>query len=111
MLLRRVTKTKYGEVIDYIPGHIPQYLLLIRLDDPKIPLLEKALPEGYSRAFTSNMGDRICYSFRPDLTRKEIKDITGKLIDLGVQSFEFRDWTNKISPPTKERVIKTKHAI
>ena len=43
--------------------------------------------------------------------KEQIKDITAKLIELGAQSFEFRDWTNKISPPTRERIIETKHPV
>jgi hypothetical protein len=111
MLLRKVVKTDYGDIVDYIPGHIPDYLLLVRIDETKIPLLEDALPGETRHAITSNMGDRRCYSFSPHLTQEQIQDITKKLVELGAQSFEFRDWTNKISPPTKEKIIETKRPM
>jgi len=112
MFLRRVTQTPYGPVIDTFPGHCPDYLLLIRIDEPKISQLEAILPKGWAPCLTGNMGDRRCYSFLPKLSDKErITDITEKLIELGVQSFEFRDWTNKICPPTRERIIETKKSI
>lgn len=107
MFLRRAIKTDYGEVVYYIPGHIPDYLLLVRIDETKISELEAALPM-VRYAITNNLGDRKCYSFHPRLTQEQIKDITKKLLDLGAQSWEFRDWTNKISPPTKEKTIKIK---
>jgi len=107
MLLRRVVETDYGDIVDYFPGYIQDYLLLVRIDETKISKLEATLPT-VRHAITSNMGDRRCYSFLPRLTQEQIKDITEKLVELGAQSFEFRDWTNKISPPTKEKTIEIK---
>ena len=57
------------------------------------------------------MGDRLAYSFRPILSKEDISDITRKLLDLGVQAFEWRDWRNQICPPTKESVRKTRTGI
>jgi len=111
MLLRRVTETKYGEIVDYLPGHIPDYLLFVRIDETKIKELESALPKKWAHAITSNMGDRRCYSFMPRLTQEKMQNIIGTLCNLGAQAFEFKDWTNQISPPTRERVLETKYPI
>ena len=112
MNLRRVTETPWGQVVDYIPGHVPDYLLLVRIDETKLPELEASFPRGYAHVLmTANMGDKKCYSFSPILTKDEIKDITAKLLELGAQAFEFRDWRNRISPPTRERVIRTKRPV
>lgn len=111
MLLRKITKTEFGDVVDFYPGHIPEYLLLVRIDDSKVSELEASLPKGYRPSFFANMGDRRGYSFEPMLTSEQMKDITDKLVELGAQSFEFRDWRNKISPPTREKVIKTEKPI
>jgi hypothetical protein len=92
--------------------------LLVRADEKILNKFENFLTDYLGKynwdnvILFPNAGDRIVYHSTIKLGDKErIKDISAKLVELGVQSFEFRDWTNKFSPPTKERVIKTKNPV
>ena len=105
---RMIAQTEFGPVTDTFIGDVPDYVLLVRLEELKVPQLEEILPSGYARTLIYNMGDRRCYSFHPHLISSGIVDLTAKLLELEVQSFEFRDRRNREFPPIRERTIPLK---
>lgn len=95
---------------------VRNYLLYVRADKSEIPEIEGVLsrkfPYRWGRAiFDPHEGDRTVYSLPPEATNEELLAVTAKLLEMKVQSFEFKDWRNTRTPPTRMVVVKTGEPI